>query len=45
MQRLRSSSIHWQLTEEEQLALKLQWVKKIVQDPELLEERFLKKET
>lgn len=42
MQRLRSSDIHWQLNESEMIALKLQWMRKVVQSADLIEERIRK---
>ncbi len=40
MQRLRSASVDAWLSEEEQLALKLQWVRKVVQDADRIEARI-----
>jgi tRNA (guanosine-2'-O-)-methyltransferase len=38
--RLRKSNINWELSEEEILDLKIDWIKKTVKRPELLEKRF-----
>jgi tRNA (guanosine-2'-O-)-methyltransferase len=38
--RLRSSDIDWHLSEDEQLNLNLDWVRKVLKDPEGLEKRF-----
>jgi tRNA (guanosine-2'-O-)-methyltransferase len=44
MQRLRSGSIPWQLREEELLALKLDWARKVVHSAQHLEAHFRKGE-
>lgn len=40
--RLRKLTIDWQLADEEMLDLKIDWIKKTVKRPDLLEKRFLK---
>ncbi|MFL1895680.1 TrmH family RNA methyltransferase [Aquimarina sp. 2-A2] len=40
-QKLRQSNVKWQLTEEEMLQKRMDWVKKILKKHELLTERFL----
>jgi tRNA (guanosine-2'-O-)-methyltransferase len=42
--KLRASHVAWQLTEEEQVDLRLAWYKKCVRNPELLEREFYKRE-
>ena len=39
--KLRNSQVAWRLSEEEKLELRLDWVRKSVREPEMLEERFL----
>jgi tRNA (guanosine-2'-O-)-methyltransferase len=39
-EKLRRSSIHWQLTDEELLSIKYQWVKKCIRRPKLIIDRF-----
>jgi tRNA (guanosine-2'-O-)-methyltransferase len=42
-QRLRNSAIPWQLTESEQIEIKLQWARNALKKPGILEKEFLKK--
>ncbi len=42
-QRLRKSDIHWQLSEQEIMDIKLQWLKNSIRDSVLLEKEFKKK--
>jgi len=42
MQRLRSSEVNWQLSEEEMIEIKLEWAKESVRSSDLLEEEFRK---
>jgi len=44
-ERLRASNIDWQLSEEEMLDIKLDWVRKTLQRPELLEAEFYKQQS
>jgi len=40
--KMRASEIPWQLTEEEKETLKLQWLRKMMKRPEIMEREFLK---
>ena len=42
-ERLRKSEIKWQLSQEEELEIRLQWVKNVVKKSEIIEHEFLKK--
>ncbi len=41
--RLRKSTVHWQLSDEEHAEIKLQWLKNSIKDAELLQKEFDKK--
>ncbi|HLG02709.1 MAG TPA: RNA methyltransferase [Bacteroidia bacterium] len=43
--KLQRSGIHWQLSEEEQAEILMQWVRSSLQRPELLEDEFRKKQS
>jgi tRNA (guanosine-2'-O-)-methyltransferase len=43
VERLHQSGIAWQLTDEEKLGIRLQWVKKVLKKSDLIEKEFLKK--
>jgi len=40
--KLRGSNIEWQLTESEKIAIRLQWLRKIIRRSDLIEQEFLK---
>jgi len=40
--KMRASEIPWQLTEEEKETIKLQWLRKMMKRPEIMEREFLK---
>lgn len=42
--RLKKSNIDWKLTEEEEIEIRLQWLRNTIQKPELLEKEFLLRE-
>ncbi len=42
--KLRGGSIPWQLSQEEQFCLRMEWVKNVLTKPELVEEEFWKQE-
>jgi tRNA (guanosine-2'-O-)-methyltransferase len=42
-ERMRASEIHWQLTEEERLDIRIAWAKNVVRKSAILEKEFLRK--
>jgi tRNA (guanosine-2'-O-)-methyltransferase len=41
--RLKKSNIDWKLSEEEEVEIRLAWLRNTIQKPELLEQEFLEK--